>query len=269
MSDKSKHTIHIKGARGHNLKNISVDIPHNTLTVITGLSGSGKSTLVQHFNGLLRPNSGRILLDGKDIWEDEKKIRDVRFRVGLVFQYPEYQLFEETCYKDIAFGPKNMGLSDEEVDSRVKMAAQFCGITDEMLAGSPFDLSGGQKRRIAIASVLASKPNILILDEPTAGLDAEGKENLISLLKTLYNEGISIILITHDMDVVYSCCETVIEMKDGNIVSNKETYEFFNEKKNDSTYVIPEIFKFCSVFEKESIKKCRNMNELLEALSNE
>ena len=136
---------------------------------IIGHTGSGKSTLIQHLNGLLKPTSGRILLQGRDIWAEPKKIRDVRFQVGLVFQYPEYQLFEETVYKDIAFGPKNMGLDEEDIDRRVRSAAAFVGLTETMLDKSPFELSGGQKRRVAIAGVIAMEPKVLVLDEPTAG----------------------------------------------------------------------------------------------------
>ena len=256
------------------LKGVSLDLGDHFFAALVGKTGSGKSTLAQHLNYLLKPNSGSIEIEDFKISSNKKEMRkfkplNLRKKVGYLFQFSENQLFSETVLKEVSFGPKNFGVREQELKDVAIEALNKVGIDESFYERSPIELSGGEKRRIAIASVLASKPNILILDEPTAGLDAEGKENLISLLKTLYNEGISIILITHDMDVVYSCCETVIEMKDGNIVSNKETYEFFNEKKNDSTYVIPEIFKFCSVFEKESIKKCRNMNELLEALSNE
>ena len=256
------------------LKGVSLDLGDHFFAALVGKTGSGKSTLAQHLNYLLKPNSGSIEIEDFKISSNKKEMKkfkplNLRKKVGYLFQFSENQLFSETVLKEVSFGPKNFGVKEQELKDVAIEALKKVGIDESFYERSPIELSGGEKRRIAIASVLASKPNILILDEPTAGLDAEGKENLISLLKTLYNEGISIILITHDMDVVYSCCETVIEMKDGNIVSNKETYEFFNEKKNDSTYVIPEIFRFCSVFENESIKKCRNMNELLEALSNE
>ena len=153
------------------VEDMSFDVYEGEFLGIIGHTGSGKSTLIQHLNGLLKPTSGQVLLGGKDIWADPKKIRDVRFRVGLVFQYPEYQLFEETVYKDIAFGPRNMKLSEREVDERVREAAGFVGIDDELLDKSPLELSGGQKRRIAIAGVIAMRPEVLILDEPTAGLD--------------------------------------------------------------------------------------------------
>ena len=145
---------------------------------VIGHTGSGKSTLIQHLNGLLKPTSGKILLNGKDIWEKPKEIRAVRFKVGLVFQYPEYQLFEETVYKDIAFGPTNMGLSKDEIHARVMEAAAYVGLTQEIMEKSPFELSGGQKRRVAIAGVLAMRPEVLILDEPTAGLDPRGREQI-------------------------------------------------------------------------------------------
>ena len=150
---------------------------------IIGHTGSGKSTLIQHLNGLLKPTSGRILLQGRDIWADPKKIRDVRFQVGLVFQYPEYQLFEETVFRDIAFGPKNMGLKEDEIRQRVERAAELVGLSKAQLTKSPFDLSGGQKRRVAIAGVIAMEPSVLILDEPTAGLDPVGREQILQNIR--------------------------------------------------------------------------------------
>ena len=157
------------------VQDMSLDIYRGEFLGIIGHTGSGKSTLIQHLNGLLKPTTGRILLGGKDIWADPKKIRDVRFRVGLVFQYPEYQLFEETVYRDIAFGPTNMGLSKEEIDRRVRESARFAGLSEDLLEKSPFALSGGQKRRVAIAGVIAMEPEVLVLDEPSAGLDPQGR----------------------------------------------------------------------------------------------
>ena len=162
------------------LDNVSFSVEKGEFIGIIGHTGSGKSTLMQHLNGLLKPTSGQILLDGKDIWADKKTTRQTRFRVGLVFQYPEYQLFEETVYKDIAFGPKNMGLKAEEIDRRVREAAGFVGLTEKQLEVSPFDLSGGQKRRVAIAGVIAMEPEVLILDEPTAGLDPVGRAEILA-----------------------------------------------------------------------------------------
>ena len=159
------------------IDNINLEIEEGELVGIIGHTGSGKSTLIQHFNGLLKPTSGKIFIDGKDIWESKASIRQARFTVGLVFQYPEHQIFEETVYKDIAFGPKNMGLSSDEIDQRVRETAFAVGISEDLLQKSPFELSGGQKRRVAIAGVMAMEPKILILDEPTAGLDPKGRKN--------------------------------------------------------------------------------------------
>ena len=178
-----------------------------------GHTGSGKSTLMQHLNGLLKPHSGQILLDGQDIWSDKKLTRQARFRVGLVFQYPEYQLFEETVYRDIAFGPKNMGLSEEEVDRRVREAAGFVGITDAQLEVSPFDLSGGQKRRVAIAGVIAMEPELLILDEPTAGLDPSGREDILSNIESYRRaKNATIMMVSHSMNDVARLTDRLIVM---------------------------------------------------------
>ncbi|MDE7054357.1 MAG: energy-coupling factor transporter ATPase, partial [Oscillospiraceae bacterium] len=167
---------------------VSMEIMEGEFLGIIGHTGSGKSTLIQHLNGLLKPTSGRILLGEEDIWADPKKIRNVRFRVGLVFQYPEYQLFEETVYKDIAFGPKNMGLDEKEIDRRVRSALAFSGLGEELLDKSPFDLSGGQKRRVAIAGVIAMEPEVLILDEPSAGLDPAGRQSMLENIRNYHKE---------------------------------------------------------------------------------
>ena len=170
---------------------------------IIGRTGSGKSTLIQHLNGLLKPTSGQVLFDGEDIWESKQRTRAVRFQVGLVFQYPEYQLFEETVYRDIAFGPKNMGLDEGEVDRRVRQAARFVGLDEPVLDKSPFDLSGGQKRRVAIAGVIAMEPKVLILDEPTAGLDPAGSAQILDNIRTYHREkGATVILVSHSMEEV-------------------------------------------------------------------
>jgi energy-coupling factor transport system ATP-binding protein len=200
----------------HALRGVSLEIGAGELIGIIGHTGSGKSTLVQHLNGLLRPHGGRILLDGKDIWENPKKIRDVRFRVGMVFQYPEHQLFEDTIYKDIAFGPRNMGLSEAEIDARVRQAAAYVGLTDEMLAKSPFDLSGGEKRRAAIAGVMAMEPEVLILDEPTAGLDPRGREQILALIREYQqSRGTTVLLVTHSMEDVARVADRVLVMDHG------------------------------------------------------
>lgn len=210
------------------LKDINVTIPSGRITGLIGHTGSGKSTLVQLLNGLLRPTEGKILLDGRDIWEDEKKIRDVRFKVGLVMQYPEYQLFEETVRKDIAFGPKNMGLEAPEIEERVKMAAFFCGITEDLLDKSPFELSGGQKRRVAIAGVIAMRPEFLILDEPSAGLDPVGRDTILGGIKKYREEtGGSVVIVSHSMEDVAVYCDSLIVMNKGAVYAEGDTREIF------------------------------------------
>lgn len=200
------------------LDNVNIDIPEGEFVAIIGHTGSGKSTLVQHLNGLLKASSGEALLDGKNIHENKQTLFDARFRVGLCFQYPEYQLFEETVYKDIAFGPTNMGLSKDEIDERVRNAAKYVGVPDEMLLKSPFDLSGGEKRRIAIAGVISMEPEILILDEPTSGLDPMGREQILGLIKN-YREktGKTVIIVSHSMDDVARFATKVIVMNDSRV----------------------------------------------------
>ena len=200
------------------LQDVTFSVERGEFIGIIGHTGSGKSTLMQHLNGLLKPTSGKILLDGKDIWQDKKTTRQSRFRVGLVFQYPEYQLFEETVYKDIAFGPKNMGLSNEEVDRRVREAAGFVGITDAQLEVSPFDLSGGQKRRVAIAGVIAMEPEILILDEPTAGLDPAGREEILGNIEAYRKaKNATIMMVSHSMNDVARLTDRLLVMRDASL----------------------------------------------------
>lgn len=185
---------------------------------IIGHTGSGKSTLIQHLNGLLKPTSGRILLQGKNIWADPKKIRDVRFQVGLVFQYPEYQLFEETVYKDIAFGPKNMGLDEADIDRRVRDAAAFVGLTEAMLDKSPFELSGGQKRRVAIAGVIAMEPKVLVLDEPTAGLDPRGRDDILARIQDYHRaKNASVVLVSHSMEEIARNVDRIVVLSDSHV----------------------------------------------------
>ena len=185
---------------------------------IIGHTGSGKSTLIQHLNGLLKPTSGRILLQGRDIWADPKKIRDVRFQVGLVFQYPEYQLFEETVYKDIAFGPKNMGLDEADIDRRVRDAAAFVGLTEAMLDKSPFELSGGQKRRVAIAGVIAMEPEVLVLDEPTAGLDPRGRDDILARIQDYHRaKNASVVLVSHSMEEIARNVDRIVVLSDSHV----------------------------------------------------
>ncbi len=228
------------------LSNINLEIEEGTFVGVIGHTGCGKSTLISHFNGLTKPQEGKIILDGKDIWTQWPDIRQVRFNVGMVFQYPEYQLFEETCYKDIAFGPKNMGLSEEEIDRRVKMAAEFCGITEEMLAGSPFDLSGGQKRRIAIAGIIAMLPKVLVLDEPCAGLDPEGRELILSQVKNYQQTtGSTVILVSHSMEDIANYADKVLVMEQGTVYNYATTEEVFADAENLSRMGlgIPDITK--------------------------
>ena len=200
------------------VEDVSIDVMPGEFLGIIGHTGSGKSTLIQHLNGLLRPTQGRVLLDGKDIWAEPKKIRQVRFQVGLVFQYPEYQLFEETCYKDIAFGPKNMGLDEAEVDRRVHEAADFVGLDPALLERSPFELSGGQKRRVAVAGVMAMKPRILVLDEPAAGLDPEGRDDILSEVKEYHKKtGTTVLLVSHSMEDIAKYANRVLVMSNKKI----------------------------------------------------
>lgn len=211
------------------IRDVSFAVNKGEFLGIIGHTGSGKSTLIQHLNGLLRPTSGRILLDGKDIWADPKKIRDVRFQVGLVFQYPEYQLFEETVYKDIAFGPTNMGMSGAELDHCIREAARLVGLQDEVLDKSPFELSGGQKRRVALAGVLAMRPKILVLDEPTAGLDPAGRENLLANIRDYHtHHGGTILMVSHSMDEIAQNVDRILVLKSARILMDGTPREIFS-----------------------------------------
>ncbi len=197
---------------------VSFSLERGEFIGVIGHTGSGKSTLMQHLNGLLKPDKGTVLLDGRDIWSDKAYTRQARFRVGLVFQYPEYQLFEETVYKDIAFGPKNMGLNEQEIDRRVREAAGFVGITDEQLQVSPFDLSGGQKRRVAIAGVIAMEPELLILDEPTAGLDPSGREEILQNIDNFRRgKNAAIMMVSHSMSDVARLADRLMVMNHGRL----------------------------------------------------
>ncbi len=195
------------------IDNINLEIEKGEMIGVIGHTGSGKSTLIQHFNGLLEPTSGKIYIDGQDLWESKEKLRQFRFKVGLVFQYPEYQLFEETVYKDIAFGPKNMGFSPEEVDARVREAAAFVGLKEKHMEQSPFELSGGQKRRVAIAGVMAMRPEVLILDEPTAGLDPKGRDRILGQIQEYHQEQKNTVLIvSHSMEDVARFAQKALVM---------------------------------------------------------
>ena len=210
------------------LENVSFRVNRGEFIGIIGHTGSGKSTLMQQLNGLLKPTSGSVILDGQDIWSDRKLTRQARFRVGLVFQYPEYQLFEETVYRDIAFGPKNMGLSEEEVDRRVREAAACVGLTEKQLEVSPFDLSGGQKRRVAIAGVIAMEPEVLILDEPTAGLDPMGRAEILGNIEAYRkSRNATIMMVSHSMEDVARLTDRLLVMSGAHLVMDGTPAEVF------------------------------------------
>ena len=211
------------------LQNVDLTVAPGEYLAVIGRTGSGKSTLMQHLNGLLRPTSGQVLFEGEDIWGSKERTRQVRFQVGLVFQYPEYQLFEETVYRDIAFGPTNMGLDQAEVDRRVRQAARFVGLSDHTLDKSPFDLSGGQKRRVAIAGVIAMEPKVLILDEPTAGLDPAGAAQILGNIRAYHREKkAAIILVSHSMNEVAREAQRLVVFRDGTIPYSGPPQEVFS-----------------------------------------
>lgn len=211
------------------LYNINLEISEGSLTALIGHTGSGKSTLIQHFNALIKPTSGRILIDGMDVTAPKADLKLIRRKVGLVFQYPEHQLFEETVYKDIAFGPSNMGLSSKEIDNRVRRSAYLTGLSEKYLERSPFDLSGGQKRRAAIAGVLAMEPKVLILDEPTAGLDPKGRNDILGIIRTLHEENrdMIIIFVSHSMEDVAKTAEHIVVMNEGRVEMEGAVSEVF------------------------------------------
>ncbi len=226
------------------LKGVSIDFEQGEIVAVIGHTGSGKSTLLQHLNGLLKPDSGEVLFDGKNIFESKESLRSCRFNVGLCFQYPEQQLFESTVYKDIAFGPSNMGLTPDEIRSRVYKSIEYVGLTEDYLEKSPFDLSGGEKRRVAIAGVIAMEPKVLILDEPTAGLDPVGKSNLLKLIKE-YNSatGSTVIFVSHNMDDVAAVAHRVVVMNKGVVALSGTVDEVYSQgdKLSELGLDVPEI----------------------------
>ena len=225
---------------------VNLSIEEGQFIGVIGHTGSGKSTLIQTLNGLLRPTSGQVLLDGKDIWAEPKKIRSVRFRVGMVFQYPEHQLFEETVIKDICFGPKNMGLSEEEAQERARKAAEFVGLSPDLLEKSPFDLSGGQKRRVAIAGVIAMDPDVLILDEPTAGLDPRGRDVLLAQIVGYHQVRKNTVqLVSHSMEDIARTAEKIQVMNDSKAAMFDSTEKVFSRDKEleEMGLRVPEITK--------------------------
>lgn len=256
---------------------VNISIEKGEMIGVMGHTGSGKSTLIQHFNGLLRPTSGKVLLDGKDIWEDKTKIRDVRFRVGLVFQYPEYQLFEETVFKDIAFGPKNMGLDEAEIKRRVLETAHDIGLSEELMERSPFDLSGGQKRRAAIAGVMAMEPDVLILDEPTAGLDPAGRDKILGHIKAYHRRtGNTTLIVSHSMEDIASFADRILVMSNSKLFCFDDTVKVFARSEEISaigldvpqiTRVFDELKKRGADFGKEVYTVEYAKNLLLKRLS--
>lgn len=228
------------------LDDVSFEIEKGEFLGVIGPTGCGKSTLITHFNGLNRPTRGKLQIDGEDIWADPKKIRQYRFKVGLVFQYPEYQLFEETVRKDIGFGPRNMGLPDEEVAQRVVEAARFCGLDESVLDRSPFELSGGQKRRAAIAGVIAMRPEVLVLDEPAAGLDPEGREMILSQVKRYHREtGTTVVLVSHSMEDIAKYADRVLVLQAGKVAMLDTTANIFARAEELVSYglSVPEVTK--------------------------
>ena len=233
---------------------VNIRVEKGEFLGLIGHTGSGKSTLIQQFNGLLRPTSGTVLLNGKDIWAEPKKIRSVRFQVGMVFQYPEHQLFEETVLKDICFGPGNMGLGPAEAEERAREAARFVGLGEDLLRKSPFDLSGGEKRRAAIAGVIAMDPDVLVLDEPTAGLDPRGRDQLLGqILEYHRSRGNTVVLVSHSMEDIARCADRVLVMNAGKAVMLEETAKVFARGKELESMGlrVPEITKILAVLKEK------------------
>lgn len=227
---------------------VDLEIEAGSFVGIIGHTGSGKSTLIQHLNGLLRPTEGKVLLDGVDIWADKSKMRQMRFRAGLVFQYPEYQIFEETVAKDIAFGPRNMGLAEEEVQARVQETAAIVGLSEEILKQSPFLLSGGQKRRVAIAGVMAMRPEVLILDEPTAGLDPRGREEILQEIQAYRNQtGATVLLVSHSMEDVARHAKKILVMNAGKVFCYDTVANVFRRSQELQAIglAVPQITRVC------------------------
>ncbi len=238
------------------LDNVNIEFPKGKITGIIGHTGSGKSTLAQLLNGLNKPTTGKVYLEDKDIWEKPKEISKIRFKVGLAFQYPEYQLFEETVGKDIAFGPKNMRLSEDEITARVAEAAKMCGIPENVLERSPFELSGGQKRRVAIAGVMAMRPEVLVLDEPAAGLDPVGKAEILSGIINYKNEtGGTVLLISHSMEDVAKYSDMILVLKEGKVFSYGTVEDTFADigALKDSSLDLPQITRLFHELKKRGI----------------
>lgn len=257
----------------HALDNVDLAIEENLITGIIGHTGSGKSTLVQMFNGLIRPDSGRVMVDDEDIWARPKQIGKVRFKVGMVMQYPEYQLFAETAREDIAYGPKNMGLDDEEIKHRVAKSAKFCGLDGDTLDKSPFDLSGGQKRRAALAGVMAMEPKLLVLDEPAAGLDPRGRREILGGIRKYQREsGTSVVIVSHSMEDMAMYCDRIIVMSHGKLILEGEPKEVFSQVKllQSAGLDVPEIAKIVASLREKGVnisKDIYTVEGAVEALS--
>ena len=244
------------------IENLNFDIYKGDFVGLIGHTGSGKSTLIQHFNGLLKPTQGQILLDGKDIWSDKKSVREAKFKVGLCFQSPEYQLFEETVAKDIAFGPKNMKLPEKEIAERVAKAAMYVGLKREYMEKSPFDLSGGEKRRAAIAGVMAMQPEVLILDEPTAGLDPRGRDKILSLISNYRAQtGCTVILVSHSMEDVARVANRVMVMNKGSLAMYGTVNEVYSQfsRLNEMGLNVPQVSRVFDILS-EKLPELKNSN---------
>ena len=240
----------------HALDNVSLSIRENCVTGIIGHTGSGKSTLVQMFNGLVRPDSGSIFVDGCDIWQKPKEIGKIRYKVGMVMQYPEYQLFADTVWDDIAYGPKNMGLSEEDVKERVTGAAEFCGLDADVLSKSPFDLSGGQKRRVALAGIMAMRPSVLVLDEPAAGLDPRGRRQILGgICKYQQESKTSVVIVSHSMEDMAKYCDELFVLSHGKLILQGDCREVFSEGEllRSAGLDVPEIYGVVRAIRKNSI----------------
>ncbi len=257
----------------HALEDINLSIRENCVTGIIGHTGSGKSTLIQMFNGLVKPDSGKVFVDGKDIWEKPKEISKIRYKVGMVMQYPEYQLFADTVWEDIAYGPKNMGLSEEEIKERVTTSAAFCGLDGETLAKSPFDLSGGQKRRVALAGIMAMKPAVLVLDEPAAGLDPRGRREILGgICKYQKESGTAVVIVSHSMEDMAKYCDELFVLSHGKLLLHGDCKEVFSEGEllRSAGLDVPEIYGVVKAIRRNGVdisKYIYTVNGAVDAIS--
>ena len=256
------------------LHNVSLEIKKNSITGIVGHTGSGKSTLVQMFNGLLKPETGTITVDDFVIDSKQKKIKNVkqlRKHVGLVFQFPEYQLFDETVEKDVSFGPKNFGMNNIDALNKAHEALAMTGIDETYYKRSPFELSGGEKRKVALAGILAIDPDILILDEPTAGLDPKSSLEVLTLVEKLHEQGKTIVIITHDMDLLFRYCDHVVLLKDGNVAFDGKPENLFQKNIDDLSIDVPKIYQFLDILKKKGLdlskENIRSVDELVKVLT--